>query len=287
MSAPILIAVVVILATVAYFVLNGKKQKLVQLSPKQAQKFKLIEKQILIPAEKGMLTMLFRFGLPQGYALALPTGQHISIKGFDAEGNVVFRQYTPTTNENTIGHFDVVIKIYPNGAMGNYLKNLPLNSDVEIKGPFGSFSYEGNGKVIIKRNNVPKTYDIKNVGMIAGGSGLTPMYQIAQNVSDQKDELKMSLIFGNQTDDDIICRKELDALTARNPNFSVWYTVDRTKDENWKYTVGYMNKDLFQQKLPAPSANTMILLCGPPGLINASKNNLLALGYTEDMMFAF
>lgn len=286
MAIALVIAVVVVLATLAFFALNNKP-KLVQLSVKQAQKFKLIAKEVLIPSEKGCLTMLFRFGLPKGYALSLPTGQHVSLRGVTAEGDVFMRQYTPTTNENTKDHFDLVIKIYPGGMMGNYLKDLPLNSDVEVKGPYGSFNYKGNGKVTIKRDGKEKDYNINHFGMIAGGSGLTPMYQIAQNVSDMGEELKMSLIFGNQTPDDIICRAELDALTARNKNFVPWYCVDRNAPEDWKYTVGYMNKDLFKEKLPAPSANTLILLCGPPGLLNITTKNLLEMGYTEDMLFAF
>ena len=141
----------------------------------------------IIPSSEGMLTMLFRFELPAGKYLSLPTGQHLSIRGKDEEGNTISRQYTPVTNESTKGHFDVVIKIYPDGKLGNYLKNLPIDSMVEIRGPFGAFNYQGNGSVEIRRAGGPKKYNISNIGMIAGGSGLTPMYQIAQNISDAKE----------------------------------------------------------------------------------------------------
>lgn len=233
--------------------------------------------------------MLFRFQLPTGYSLALPTGQHITIKGQNADGDVIMRQYTPTTNEKTIGHFDVVIKIYPNGQLGNYLKNLPLNSDVEIKGPFGAFSYKGDGVVGIKRTRDAETiYNIKNLGMIAGGSGLTPMYQIIQNLTDSNDSLKMNLVYGNQTKGDIICRDELDCLAKRNTNFKVWYTVDKCTDpSSWCYHIGFMNADVFKAQLPPPSKETLIVLCGPPGLIGFAEKLLKEIGFTEDMIFVF
>lgn len=97
----------------------------------------------MIAPSVGCHTMLFRFGLPSGACLELPIGQHISIKGFNQEGVMVSRQYTPTTSSETVGHFDVIIKIYPTGAMGNYLKNLKLGSMVPIKGPLGHLHYHG------------------------------------------------------------------------------------------------------------------------------------------------
>lgn len=232
--------------------------------------------------------MLFRFELPAGKSLALPTGQHLSIRGKDSEGNPISRQYTPVTNENTVGYFDVVIKIYPDGQLGNYLKNLPVNSNVDIRGPFGAFHYQCNGQVEIRRAGGAKKYNVSNIGMIAGGSGLTPMYQIAQNISDAKESTKMTLLFGNQTEGDIIYRDHLDALAQRNPNFKVWYAVDRPYNpETWKYTKGYLTAEVFKEQLPPPGPNTLILLCGPPGLIKASTANLTSIGYTEDMLFSF
>lgn len=88
--------------------------------------------------------MLFRFGLPsKNSTLDLPIGQHLSIKFTNEEKQLVARQYTPTTDENTKGHLDLIIKVYPKGQMGNYLKNLPIGSKVPFKGPLGSLEYKG------------------------------------------------------------------------------------------------------------------------------------------------
>jgi cytochrome-b5 reductase len=54
--------------------------------------------------------------------------------------------------------------------------------------------------------------------MIAGGTGITPMYQVASAIlKDPKDTTKLSLIFGNLTQDDILIKKELDSLVAAHP----------------------------------------------------------------------
>lgn len=51
-------------------------------------------------------------------------------------------------------------------------------------------------------------------GMIAGGTGITPMYQVAKALlTDPAETTSISLIYANVTEDDILLRKELDELT--------------------------------------------------------------------------
>jgi cytochrome-b5 reductase len=56
----------------------------------------------------------------------------------------------------------------------------------------------------------------------------------------------------------------------------------------WKYSVGFVNDELIKAHLPPPSEDTLILMCGPPPMINFACNpNLDKLGYTKDMRFAY
>jgi cytochrome-b5 reductase len=71
-------------------------------------------------------------------------------------------------------------------------------------------------------------------GMIAGGTGVTPMYQVAAAIlKDPQDSTRISLLFGNLTADDILIKQELDALAAAHPKrFSVYYVLN-TPPANW------------------------------------------------------
>ena len=57
-------------------------------------------------------------------------------------------------------------------------------------------------------------------------------------LNNPEDNTKLSLLFANQTEDDILCRETLEQLQEEHKGrFKVWYTVDRPTD-SWKYSSG-------------------------------------------------
>ena len=53
-------------------------------------------------------------------------------------------------------------------------------------------------------------------------------------------------MFANQSENDILCRSELDKLDKKHDNLHVWYTVDKVQDqENWDYDTGFINKAMI------------------------------------------
>ena len=72
--------------------------------------------------------------------------------------------------------------------------------------------------------------------MIAGGTGITPMLQIIRQVfKDENDGTELWLLYANQTENDILLRKELEEVRdAHSERFKLWYTLDRPS-EGWQY----------------------------------------------------
>lgn len=54
------------------------------------------------------------------------------------------------------------------------------------------------------------------------------MLQLIRHVTkDPHDNTKLSLIFANQTEKDILLRAELEEVAAKHPDqFKLWYTID-------------------------------------------------------------
>lgn len=58
------------------------------------------------------------------------------------------------------------------------------------------------------------------------------MLQLVRHITkDPKDETKLSLLFANQTEKDILLRDELEQVAEEHPDqFKLWYTVDRATE---------------------------------------------------------
>lgn len=140
------------------FAVFGSKPKPV-LDPKEFKEFPLTEKHKLSPN-----TALYRFGLPnKNDVLGLPIGQHISVQA-EISGKQIMRSYTPTSSDDDKGHFDLVVKTYAQGNISLFLDKLKVGQNVRVRGPKGQFKYDEN-----------LTH---HIGMIAGGTGITPMLQV-------------------------------------------------------------------------------------------------------------
>lgn len=153
-----------------------------------------------------------------------------------------------------------------------------------IKGPLGQLAYQGFGKFLIRNKLIQK----KKIGMVAGGTGITPCYQVLQAALNGEDGTHLSLIFGNRTVEDILLRDELDQFKVNYPDrFNLHYTVDVKPEIEWSYGVGFVTEHMIKEKLPAPSNDTIILYCGPPPFEDMMKKHLTTLGYGDDMVFKF
>lgn len=62
--------------------------------------------------------------------------------------------------------------------------------------------------------------------MIAGGSGITPMYQIIHSIiNDEKDTTRVSVLLANKTESDILCYEELKVYAKLN-KLNLFLTLD-------------------------------------------------------------
>ena len=153
--------------------------------------------------------------------------------------------------------------------MSQYIDNLKIGETLSMRGPNGGLEYLADGTFVLKG----ELKHFKKVGMIAGGTGITPMLQIAKAAQD--DDMEISLLFANQTPEDILLRTEIETCTLS----SVKYTVDRPT-EDWTGLVGYIDEAKVRASLPAPGKDVLILVCGPPAMIEyACRPALEKLSY--------
>lgn len=258
------------------------------LHPEQFQEFPISEK-----TQISHNTAIYRFKLPNDSdILGLPIGQHISLaadldvtdpKTGEVKHKEVVRSYTPISSDVNPGYFDLIVKAYPTGNISRHLATLKVGDTMKVKGPKGAMVYTPNM--------------VRKFGMIAGGTGITPMLQVARAIQRGRtsgDKTEVSMIFANVNEEDILLRDDLDSLAKEDPLFKIYYVLNNPP-ANWKGGVGFVTADMIKEHLPSPASDVKILLCGPPPMVSAIKKATESLGFEkaravsklEDQVFAF
>ncbi|KAI0695362.1 NADH-cytochrome b5 reductase [Cytidiella melzeri] len=250
----------VITSVVVYWKFGGSKRKPV-LDPGKWLEFPLKEKIVISPN-----TALYRFALPHpNDVLGLPIGQHVSVQA-EINGKDIQRSYTPTSSDDDLGHFDLLIKSYEQGNISRHVSLLKIGDKIRVKGPKGQFTYHAGLS--------------RHIGMIAGGTGITPVLQIIRAaLKNPQDRTKLSLIYANVNYDDILLKKELDLLAHNHSHrFTVYYVLNNPP-QGWTGGVGFVTKEQIEAHMPPASADIKVLMCGPPPMMNAMKKHLSELNY--------
>lgn len=175
--------------------------------------------------------------------------------------------------------------------MSEHIFSLKPGDRLDFKGPIPKLPYETN--------------KWKHIGMVAGGTGITPMLQVVhRSLSDAQDKTRINLLFGNVTPDDILLKPELDQLAKRYPDrFKVSYTLDRPVP-GWPGFSGFVTAEMLQ-KAGMPSADqdgVIMMVCGSDGMLKhvcglknpdksqgeVGKDSLLGkLGFKKEQVFKF
>ena len=152
----------------------------------------------------------------------------------------VVRSYTPISSDENAGYFDLLIKSYPTGNISKHIGELKIGQTLKVKGPKGAMVY------------APGL--VRHFGMIAGGTGITPMLQIIRAIirgrprNGGNDTTEVDLIFANVNPEDILLKEDLDALAKEDPHFRVYYVLNNPP-EKWDGGVGFVTADIIKVSL--------------------------------------
>lgn len=238
-------------------------------------------------------TAIYRFKLPkENDVLGLPTGQHISVRTTvpDKESpdgfKKVVRAYTPISlDEDCPGYFDLLIKSYELGTVSRMFSELSIGDRINITGPQGFYDYTRNCRDAI--------------GMVAGGTGITPIYQVLKAIFDDvKDKTQIHLVYGSRTEADLFLKNEIDLMVSKRPNqFHVYYLVEQTDRDDWEGSIGYVTREVMEAHLPPPGPKdkVQLLICGPPKMVSFTKRTAMSIGFQkggpvskmQDQIFVF
>jgi nitrate reductase (NAD(P)H) len=205
--------------------------------------------------------------------LGVPIGKHLYLQCISSSGEKIIRSYTPISDVDQLGQFELIIKVYkasknqPAGKMSECIERLIEGDIVQCKGPFGDVEYQRN-RIISNRGMI---HQVNKLTMIAGGSGITPIYQIFRYAIE--DGIECEMIYCNKTEEDILLRNELEYFQE------IRHCLSRS-NENWKGCRGYVSKDIIGQR-----HDGLLLCCGPSSMEKLVKDIAEQIGWDMQNQF--
>jgi cytochrome-b5 reductase len=251
------------------------------------QSVKLLERVQVSPTSS-----VLRFSLPdESKPLNLSTCACILAKAMiQNEPEAVIRPYTPISTNKQVGSFDLLVKNYgENGKMSKHLcQDISVGDSVDFK------HIEFNVKI-----QAPFQY--KKIGMLVGGTGLTPMVQALHAILGDPSCVQehVSMLYGSRVATDILGQELLEIWAKKHADkFSLIHVLsDEPEDSDWKGPRGHITEDLIRKHMPDPDEdNIMIFVCGPPPMYNALcgprddkelKGLLAEMGYKKEQVYKF
>ncbi|MBD3184810.1 hypothetical protein GF312_21185 [Candidatus Poribacteria bacterium] len=147
------------------------------------------------------------------------------------------------------------------GDFTSTIKDTEVSDKAYIDAPYGVFSF--------------LNHDAQNLIFIAGGIGITPFMSMLRYIHEKGIERRVTLIWGNKTDQDIVFREELQKIESEISSLKVVHVM--SEQEDWHGEKGYVDADIIR-KYVEDFQDTQFFLCGPPPMMTSVENHLLSLG---------
>lgn len=193
-------------------------------------------------------------------------GQYLSIK-LNINGKDYYREYSLCSSPYADSDYSIACKIVKDGIASSYLFHSVNEGDT-------IYSYPPQGNFITEIHPLNK----KLYFLVAGGSGITPVFSILKSVLFNEPESRVVLYYGNNTMQSIMFKDELDLLHLKYSNrFSLNYSLT-VYDSGWIGFKGMMNlvdlESIFSKPENMIFNTKEFFICGPVDMMKLVRTFL-------------
>jgi ferredoxin-NADP reductase len=213
-------------------------------------------------------TMAYYFDKPGGFDFA--GGQSIDLTLLDppetdAEGNTRAFSLASAPHEP----FLMVATRQRDTAFKRVLKTMPLGTEVQFEGPFGSMTLH-------RKTARPAI-------ILAGGIGITPFRSMLCQATNASTGHRLFLFYSNRRPEDAAFLVELQDLARQHSHLTFVATMTNLEKlgGSWNGERGYINKEMLV-RFVGNLAESVYYTAGPPAMVAAMKDMLSEAGVEED-----
>jgi len=229
------------------------------ISRRHPDRIRLKVKQII---HETASTRTLRMMPADGSLPLFQAGQYVSII-VHSNGVTTSRAYTISSSPGK-SHLDITVRRKNEGFVSAYLLDHVKKGDIlEATGPHGTFYYE-------------PLMDSEQLVFLAGGSGVTPFMSMIREVVEQKLPLKIHLLYGSRSSDDIIFADELKQIASTHPNIKVDFVISEPPT-GWSGLCGLLDAGTILSAVKPVEGKTFYI-CGPAPMHGLCEGALESIG---------
>ncbi|HOI75663.1 MAG TPA: FAD-binding oxidoreductase [Syntrophales bacterium] len=147
------------------------------------------------------------------------------------------------------GFYELTVRRQDGGFVSPYLLDeVRVGRTFTISGPGGTFYHE-------------PLIDTDDLVFLAGGSGITPFRSLIRETVERNLPRRIWLIYGSRTPDDVIFKRELQAIARRHPFIKVRFVISEPPP-GYRGPRGFITADRIRRFVGSPEGKTFYL-CGP------------------------
>ncbi len=211
-----------------------------------------------------------------GAELAFLAGQFMTVE-VTIDGERLRRAYSLAGPSVPGASRHVTVKRVDGGKVSNALcDSVREGTELAVLGPSGAFTLEE----ACEGGDEPE-----HLVLLAGGSGITPIMSLAATTLATHGSRRVTLVFGNRSERDMIFRERLAELAAQNPDRFVVDHVLEAPEDAAACTTGRLDAETTAARLDAlgitDSTRVLYFVCGPTPMMDAVRAALLARDIDE------
>lgn len=195
---------------------------------------------------------------PFGRIHYLP-GQYVTLR-IELAGTVHFRSYSLCSSPRLDSQMSIGVRRVKGGLISNYLADTAeTNMELEVMVPRGRFFLDNSVK------------EKRHIILLAGGSGITPLFSILRSTLFNEPESHVSLLLSDHSEEYLMLKAGIESLSQKfSDRLHVQFHLTSTKA---RLTVNEVVS--FLQERHSPTENMLAFLCGPVGLMEIFQQALI------------
>jgi ferredoxin-NADP reductase len=193
-------------------------------------------------------------------------GQHVDVRLTAEDGYQAQRSYSIASapeDERLV----LTVDRLDDGEVSPYLTDVLIAGDkLEFRGPIGGYFTweEGDGGPLL---------------LVGGGSGVVPLMAMIRHRAAVGSEVPTRLLYSSRSYEEIIYRKELENLAARDSSLEVIHTLTRSRPESWSGYARRIDVGMLAEVAWLPDESPLAFVCGPTPFVEEVGAALVGLGH--------